>query len=127
MRSLFVIVPSISPPPSAGNLTWAKRAGSVWAIQSETTTSGQAASASRTSEASGIDTAGLVAMIHSALIRPSRTDRNRSTALSPGFAAIVGEDQKRCTSTRFSGAKSRCAASEEARSEENTSEHQQLM
>ena len=60
------------------------------------------------------ETAGLVAMIHSALIRPSPTARNRSTALSPGLVAIRGAAQKRRTSSTFSSAKSLCAANVEA-------------
>ena len=80
----------------------ARRVGA--AVTSETTTNGQARMAASTLSASGMETTGLVAMIHSALMRPSATARNMSTALRPGFAAMVGERQKRCT-------RSRCAAS----------------
>src|SRR3546814_13020958 len=84
-------------------------------MQSDTTTKGQAASASRTLFASGRLTAGLVAITHSALILPSPTLRKRSTAFSPGFVAMDGAAQKRPTVATFSGAKSLCAASVEAR------------
>ncbi len=43
------------------------------------------------------ESTGLVAMIHSALMRPSATALNMSTALRPGFVAIVGDIQKDCT------------------------------
>ncbi|MCY1304557.1 hypothetical protein D9M70_543160 [compost metagenome] len=64
---------------------------------SETTTKGQALSAASTASASGMETTGLVAMIQIALIRPSATARNMSTAFSPGLVAIDGAPQKRRT------------------------------
>ena len=55
-------------------------------------------------------------MIHSALMRPSATARNRSTAFSPGLAAMRGDRQKRCTRSRCVGFSiSICAASMLAR------------
>src|SRR3546814_18748685 len=88
---------------------------SVSAMQSDTTTKGQAASASRTLFASGRLTAGLVAITHSALILPSPTLRKRSTAFSPGFVAMDGAAQKRPTVATFPGATSLSPASVAAR------------
>ena len=44
----MVTVPFFSPQPNAGNLTWASAVVSVSAMQSDTTTNGQLASAART-------------------------------------------------------------------------------
>ena len=93
-RSELVTVPSFSPQPVAGRRTWARRVVSVSAIMSETTTKSQPLIAAATRSASGIETAGLVQMIQSALIRPSATAWNISTAFSPGLAAITGLCQK---------------------------------
>ncbi len=73
---------------------------SVEQATSDTTTNGQLRTASRTRSASGMLSAGLVPIIQSALIRPSSTARNMSTALRPGLAAIVGEPQKSRTMRR---------------------------
>ncbi|MNZ99162.1 hypothetical protein D3C78_1184750 [compost metagenome] len=101
-RSELVTVPSFSPQPSDGRRISAWRAVSVLAMTSETTTKGQALMAASTAPASGMETTGLVAMIHSALMRPSATALNISTALRPGFCAMAGEVQKRCTRSRSS-------------------------
>ena len=93
IRSLFVTVPHFSPQARAGSRTWARSAVSLSATASDTTTRSHPASARRTRPASGIDTAGLVAMIQIALTRPSSTARNRSTAFSPGPAARFGAPQ----------------------------------
>ena len=99
-RSELVTVPSFSPQACAGSNTSASSAVSVEAITSETTTKGQAAIARLTASASGRLSTGLVAMIHSAIIRPSATARNRSTALWPGVVAMVGAPQNSCTRAR---------------------------
>src|SRR3546814_8620950 len=106
-RSELVTGPSFSPQPAAGRPTWAYIGVSVSAMQSDTTTNGHAASASRTAPALGRLTAGLVAMIHSALIFPRPTSLNMSTAFRPGFAAMAGALQKRRTRSTLSGAKSK--------------------
>ena len=59
------------------------------------------------------ETAGLVAMIHSALMRPSATARNRSTAFRPG---CVGDARRvpealHAVAMRPAFSKSMCAAS----------------
>src|SRR3546814_16804903 len=79
-------------------------------MQSDTTTKGHAASASRTLFASGRLTAGLVAITHSALILPSPTLRKRSTAFSPGFVALDVASQQRPNLVTFYGAKPMSAA-----------------
>jgi hypothetical protein len=48
-------------------------------------------------------TSGLVDMIQIALMRPSATASNMSTAFSPAFSAMTGECQKLCTISRWSG------------------------
>ena len=103
MRSELVTVPSFSPQPAAGRSTCARRAVSVAAHISLTATKSHLAMALATRSASGMETAGLVCRIHSALIRPSSTARNMSTAFSPGFSAIVGLAQKPCTAARWVG------------------------
>ncbi len=113
-RSELVTVPSFSPQPSAGSFTCANRSVSVSAMQSDTTTNGQLASATRAMRASGIDTAGLVAMIHTALIRPLAIASNMSTAFSPGREQIVGDCQKRCARSRSASENPMCTASVEA-------------
>ncbi len=79
---------------------------SVSAMQSETTTKGHLASASPTRPASGMLTAGLVAITQMALMRPSWTASNMSTALRPGLGEVCGAPQKRATRATSSGAKS---------------------
>ncbi|MQM39922.1 hypothetical protein KBTX_03962 [wastewater metagenome] len=69
---------------------------------SETTTSSQRCSASRTRSVSGRLTAGLVAMIHTARTRPAWIASNRSTALSPGSRATAGLSQNACTASAAS-------------------------
>ena len=102
-RSELVTVPSFSPHAVAGSNTCASRAVSVRAVTSETTTKSQPAMASRTASASGIETAGLVWMIHSALIRPSPTARNMSTAFSPARSGITGAFQNSRSAARCGG------------------------
>ena len=87
-RSEFVTVPDFSPQARAGRATSASFTVSVNASTSEITTRGHAARASRTRSASGIDTTGLVPMIQMALIRPSATASNISTAFKPGLSAM---------------------------------------
>ena len=90
LRSELVTVPSFSPQAAAGRSTWARRVVSVSRMASLTTTKGHCFKASRTASASGMLTTGLVAIIQMALMRPSRTASNMSTALRPGFVAIAG-------------------------------------
>jgi hypothetical protein len=59
------------------------------------------ASAAPTASASGMLSTGLVAMTQIALIRPSATAWNISTAFSPDRKAMTGEFQKRCTMPRW--------------------------
>ena len=68
---------------------------------SETTTNGHFFSAARTKSASGRLSTGLVAMIQTALTRPSSMALNRSTALRPGLSAQARRAQKSCTSARW--------------------------
>src|SRR3954468_23908355 len=77
-RSELVTVPSFSPQARAGSLTWAKARVSLAAEQSETTTKGQEVKEFRTLAVWGRLTAGLVAMIQMALMRPSATASNIS-------------------------------------------------
>ncbi len=109
-RSEFVTVPSFSPQARAGSFTSAKARVSVEAMQSDATTSGHFSRASRTREAWGRLTAGLVAMIHRALILPARTASNMSTAFRPGLSARRSVPQKRATRARSSAPKSMWAA-----------------
>ena len=109
-RSELVTVPSRSPQLAAGSTMSATAVVSV-SVMSDTTTSSQRASAARTRSASGRLTTGLVAMIHSALIRPSATASNNDTAFSPGVSGRYGLRQNDCTSARSSDDSSlRCAA-----------------
>ena len=115
-RSEFVTVPSFSPQAAAGNSTCAPRAiVSVAITFSETTRRSSWRSASRAPSASGSDTAGFVAMIHSALTRPAAIASNSATALRPSRSAIRGAPQKRRTRSISSGEKPICAASMLAR------------
>ena len=99
-RSELVTVPFFSPQAAAGSSTWASAVVSVCRATSETTTSGHRARAARTALASGMLSTGFVAMIQIALIRPSATARNISTAFMPGFSAMRGEPQNVCTMRR---------------------------
>ena len=110
-RSELVTVPSFSPQPVAGSSTCAQAAVSVCAMQSDTTTSSQRASARRTRSASGRLTTGLVAMIHTAFTSPRSMASKSSTAFRPGAVAMCGAPQKRPTRAMASGVKSMCAAS----------------
>ena len=110
-RSELVTLPSFSPQAAAGRRTWAWTAVSVPAVTSDTTRNSQAFRAATTASASGRLTAGLVAMTHRALMRPSATARNNSTALRPGFPARCDAPQKRPTRSRASASKSMWAAS----------------
>ena len=109
-RSELVTVPAFSPQLAAGSSTSAKRVVSV-RVTSETTTKSQAFRAARTRIESGIDTAGFVPMIQSALMLPSPTPRNISTAFKPGARAMSGAFQKRATRSTSGGSKPMCAAS----------------
>ena len=73
---------------------------------SETTNSSSFFSASRTAPARGSDTAGLVAITHSALISPRSIASNICTALRPSRSAMRGAFQNRRTRSTSSGAKS---------------------
>ena len=91
VRSELVTVPSFSPQASAGSSTCAKRSVSVLRMQSETTTSSQAAAPRWTRSASGRLTTGLVAMIHTALMRPSCDARRTARPPSgPAASAMAG-------------------------------------
>ena len=83
-RSLLVTVPSFSLQPVAGSFTLARRAVSVSAMQSLTTTRSHFSSAAFTLSALGKLTTGLVAITHTALILPSSMASNISTAMRPG-------------------------------------------
>ena len=72
-------------------------------------------SAARAVSASGRDTAGLVAMIQRALMRPSAILRNSATALSPSRSAMRGAFQKRRTRSTSGAEKPIWAASMLAR------------
>ncbi len=105
-------MPSFSPHAAAGNSICASTEVSVRATQSETTTSSQRRNASRARSAFGRLTTGLVAMIHTALMRPPYMASNISTALSPGRCARRGACQNCCTMSRWAAlSKSMCAAS----------------
>ena len=101
-RSEFVTVPLRSPHPAAGSSTCAYRVVSVGQM-SLTTTNGHRANAARTRPASGMLSAGLVQITHSARTRPSPTASNKSTAFSPGPAAIFGASQNRRTRSTAPG------------------------
>ncbi len=113
-RSELVTTPSFSPQARAGSFTWAKAMVSVSAMQSETMTKGQRARAAATRRESGRLTAGFVAMIQIALIRPSATASNISTAFRPGLRATRSEPQKRPTLATDSTSNPMCAARVEA-------------
>ena len=114
-RSEFVTVPSFSPQAWPGRSTAlglrAAREVSEAVETSETTSRSSRPSAARTPSASGIETAGLVPMIHSARISPARTASNSATALWPGPATRWGAPQKRATRSRSRAEKPMWAAS----------------
>ena len=110
-RSELVTVPSFSPHAAAGSAMCARLTVSLEATFSDTTSSSSRDSASRTASARGSDTAGLVPMTHSALMRPSATASNMSTALRPSPATRFGAFQKRRTRSRSAAEKPMCAAS----------------
>ena len=91
-------------------MTSAKASVSVRAITSDTTTKGHLVRAAAMSDERGILTTGLVAMIQIALIRPSATASNMTTAYSPGARAVFGALQNRAARATSSGAKSVWAA-----------------
>ncbi|VTY37840.1 Uncharacterised protein [Xylophilus ampelinus] len=111
-RSLLVTVPSFSPQVVAGSSRSAKAQVAVVAKASCTTTNSARSSARRTVAWSGIDCAGLVQAIHSALISPSAAARNISIALLPGMAGMSCTPHIAATSARCAAfAMSRCAGS----------------
>ena len=111
-RSELVTVPSFSPQAAAGSRTCAPAFTVSFASTfSETTNSSSFLSASRTWPARGSETAGLVAITHSALILPRATASNICTALRPSRGATRGACQKRPTRSMSSGTNAICAAS----------------
>ena len=78
---------------------------------SETTNSSSFFSASRIAPARGSETAGLVAITHSALISPRSIASNICTAFRPSCVAMRGASQKRRTRSISGGEKFMCAAS----------------
>ena len=101
-RSEFVIVPSFSGHCAAGSSTCASAAVSVGKYASWQITRSARFSAAAKRPASGWETTGLVATIHSTLIRRSSSASTSSVAARPGSGAIPGEFQKRRTSARSS-------------------------
>ncbi len=97
-RSELVTVPSFSPQAAAGSRTCAPASTVSFDMTfSETTNSSSLRSASRMAPARGSDTAGLVAITHSALMRPASIASNICTALRPSRGAMRGAPQKRPT------------------------------
>jgi hypothetical protein len=104
-------MPSFSPQASAGNHVRQRRRVGI-PDHVETTTNSQPRSAAFTLSASGRLTTGLVAMIHTALMRPSWMRSNISTAFGPWLVAIAGLSQNCCTAVRpATFSTSMCAAS----------------
>ena len=97
-------MPSFSPHVLAGSRRSANAQVSVLAKASWTTTNSAFARARCTSAWSGIDCAGLVQAIHTALISPLSSALNRSTALRPGSAGTESMPHSRATSARSSAA-----------------------
>ena len=111
-RSELVTVPSFSPQAAAGSSRCAPALTvSLERTFSDTTNRSSFVSAARTAPARGSDTAGLVAITHSALIWPRSTASNICTALRPSRRAIRGACQKRPTRSTSAGVKFICAAS----------------
>ena len=111
-RSELVTVPSFSPQAAAGSSTCAPAfTVSFERTFSDTTNSSSLPSASRTAPARGSDTAGLVAITHSALISPRSIASNICTALRPSRVAMRGAFQNRRTRSISGGVKPICAAS----------------
>ena len=111
-RSLLVTVPSFSPQVVAGSSRSAKAQVAVVANASCTTTNSQRSRARRTVAWSGIDWAGLVQAIQSALISPAAAASNISTAVLPGRAGTSATFQRAATSARCAALpRSRCADS----------------
>ena len=94
-----LLAPGQRPAASHGRRPWCR----CRAMQSETTTNGQRAAPRAPGRRRGRLTAGLVAMIQIALIRPSATASNMSTAFRPGPSAMRGAPQKRRTRSRWLG------------------------
>ena len=103
-RSELVITPSFSGHCAAGSRTSAKRVVSVGWYASWTITSSAWRSAFSTRSRSGIEAAGLVAMIHTARTSPAASPSKISSAARPGRGAMVpgARPQWRSTSARAS-------------------------
>ena len=99
-RSLLVTVPSFSAQVAAGSTTSAKAAVAVPEKASCRMTSSQRSSAARTSAWSGMDCAGFVQAIHSALTSPRAAAWNSSTAVLPGWSGIASTPHSAATSSR---------------------------
>ncbi len=111
-RSELVTVPSFSPHAAAGRRICAPAfTVSLASTFSETTNRSSFLSASRTWLARGSETAGLVAITHSALILPRAMASNICTALGPSRGATRGAFQKRRTRSMSSDVKAMWAAS----------------
>ena len=111
-RSELVTVPSFSPQVLAGSNTSAYSAVSILLYASCTTTNSALPKASSTLFKSGSECAGLVQAIQIALIDPSLTALNISTAVLPGVAGTSATSHSLATSARCSAlAISRCADS----------------
>ncbi|CAH0222917.1 hypothetical protein ROS9278_02454 [Roseomonas sp. CECT 9278] len=106
-RSLLVTVPDFSPQASAGRRTWAKAAVSDRRVTSDVTRKGARASAARTASPSGSDIAGLVAMIHSALMSPAASAAKSCVALRPGARGSAGAFQKAASAACSAGTSKR--------------------
>ena len=99
-------MPSFSPQAAAGRRMCAPAATVSFAMTfSDNTNSSSRPSASRTWRARGSETAGLVAITHSALILPRAMASNSCTALSPSRVATRGACQKRPTRSMSSAVK----------------------
>ena len=95
-------MPSFSPHAAAGSSTCGAAASvSLCATFSDTTNRSSFFSASRIALARGSDTAGLVAITHSALISPRSIASNICTALRPSCSAMRGAFQNRRTRSTF--------------------------
>ena len=111
-RSELVTVPSFSPQAAAGRRTCAP-ASTVSLVRtfSDSTNSSSLPSASRTRLARGSETAGFVAITHSALILPRAIASNMGTALRPSRMAMRGACQNRRRRSTSCGANAMWAAS----------------
>ena len=98
-RSEFTVVPAFSGHCADGSTTCASALVSVGWYASWAMTSSALRSALRARSASGIDTAGFVAQIQTALIRPSSSASNRSVAGRPTFGEMLPAGRPQCAST----------------------------